>query len=280
MKLSLVPRSKQPQCLQYPWDTASDLRWGCLGLGTRLHETAKRVWLLYSSLSCLVWPNPILHWGKLRVWDMPIEQFVTLHCTAEECVPITMQYSVPSTWSMQLAGKLKLEWWLESKLEAWEVSWPRSILTRELEHSRNWNLNAASSQVLLWKLLSLVTWLDNLNSWVTSHSMAMSQTLSLGAERDLALQDYSLPYTRTSLFFFSPTFHEWRPTTAPTVLWPTWYWEDEHHIGMCQDTLLSKRVQFNGARGVCLSRPWSWPTCLVGVATYVVGTRNWTSFTL
>jgi len=38
------------------------------------------------------------------------------------------------TW---LTRKFKISVWVESELEAWEVRWARSVLSHELEHSRN-----------------------------------------------------------------------------------------------------------------------------------------------
>jgi len=70
-----------------------------------------------------------------RVWDMAIEQFVE------------SQHSIQSQgiWSMWLTAKFKSSVWVESEPEAWEVSWVRSVLSHELEHSRhrkcNYNLH-------------------------------------------------------------------------------------------------------------------------------------------
>ena len=51
------------------------------------------------------------------------------------------QHSVQShdSWSMWLTGKFKISVWVERKLEVWEVRWMRSVLSLELEHSKNWN---------------------------------------------------------------------------------------------------------------------------------------------
>ena len=51
------------------------------------------------------------------------------------------QHSIQShdTWSMWLTGKFEISVWVECGLEAWEVRWAKSVLSHELEHSRNQN---------------------------------------------------------------------------------------------------------------------------------------------
>ena len=69
----------------------------------------------------------------------------------------TLQYSSHDTW---LTRKFKISVWVESELEAWEVRWATSVLSHELEHSRNRNRKCRKSQVLLWWLPSLTSRLD------------------------------------------------------------------------------------------------------------------------
>ena len=78
------------------------------------------------------------------IWTFQVWRTSKWSCTREDekfyvCVPITAQYSV--TWYLKyvISGKIKISVWVESKLEAWEVNWARSVLSNELEHSRNLN---------------------------------------------------------------------------------------------------------------------------------------------
>ena len=79
----------------------------------------------------LVCSNSCLHEGK-----MAIEQCVAPHhgvCTNYSTVFSHMP------WNMWLMRKFKISVWVESKPEAWEVNWVRSVLIYELDHNRNWD---------------------------------------------------------------------------------------------------------------------------------------------
>jgi len=57
------------------------------------------------------------------------------------------------TWTRWWMEKFKISVWMESKCEVWEVNWVKSILSHELEHSRNQNRECRNVTSLWWLLL-------------------------------------------------------------------------------------------------------------------------------
>ena len=72
------------------------------------------------------------------------------------------QHSIQShdTWSMWLTGKFKLLVWVECGLDAWEVRWARSVLSHELENSRNRNRRCRKVASLTLVIAIVTSWLD------------------------------------------------------------------------------------------------------------------------
>ena len=110
-----------------------------------------------------------------RVWDMAIE---LLSPRTVECVPTTAQYSVTCYLKYVINGKIQNSVCVESELEAWEVRWARSVLSHEL-HTKSRVQKGYFGDCHRWRHNCIYKFL---NSSVTSCSVAMSQTLTLGVE--------------------------------------------------------------------------------------------------
>ena len=110
-----------------------------------------------------VWPRKTNIYQHLThmVVEVPGISVGNDQCTTGLICP-TLQYSSHDTW---LTRKFKISVWVESDLEAREVRWATSVLSHELEHSRNRNRECRKSQVLLWWLPSLTSRLD-LHDWI------------------------------------------------------------------------------------------------------------------
>jgi len=72
------------------------------------------------------------------------------------------QHSIQShdAWSMWLMGKFKISVWVDREFEAWEMRWARSVLSHELEHSRNWNCGCRKVASLTSAIAMVMSWLD------------------------------------------------------------------------------------------------------------------------
>lgn len=45
----------------------------------------------------------------------------------------------------------------------------------------------------------------------------------------------------------NPTIHENKSGATPAFLWTSRNWENQHNLGLCQDTLLQKGIQVHGS---------------------------------
>jgi len=108
-------------------------------------------WLYVSSSSQLVWLLTAPFWPLTFQWFGPVWHHPFLHGSETwplsrsthtvECIPITAH----ATWSMYF---MEVWAWVESQTEAREVNWVKSVLSHELEHSRNWIASTARSKVV------------------------------------------------------------------------------------------------------------------------------------
>ena len=116
-----------------------------------------RVWLCQNnSWHSPAWPDPIPHRGK------GLGHGHRAVCCPAPWSVYQSQHSIQShdTWSMWLMGKFKISVWVEHELEAWEVRWTRSILSYELEHSRNRNHECRNVASLTSVNAIVTSWLD------------------------------------------------------------------------------------------------------------------------
>ena len=104
----------------------------------------------------LAWPDPIPHRGK------GLGHGHRAVCCPAPWSVYQSQHSIQSheTWSMWLTWKFKISVWVEREFEAWEVRWARSVLSHELEHSRNQNRRCRKVASLISAIAIVTSWPD------------------------------------------------------------------------------------------------------------------------